>query len=150
MPITYHRREGKSTRRQKSASEPGPGSGQQPRPGSIVAASRVVYQHLGIMTERGTVIANSGTHGRVVELPLKKFSLGLPVADKGYPGDRAPEEVIAEARSRIGERYNLFKNNCEHFATGVHGLEPHSPQIKQAAAIFGACVVVYGLLRARR
>lgn len=54
-----------------------------------------------------------------VALKGKLYRVDYEYADNCYPAD----EVIERAQALYGERglqerrYNLFKNNCEHFAT---------------------------------
>jgi hypothetical protein len=62
---------------------------------------------------------------RVSEVSLDQFARGRPVNVRQYRVCDSAHVVIARARLRIGEQcYNVFKNNCEHFAvwckTGQH------------------------------
>lgn len=94
--------------------------------------------HKGIVTDRygsdgePTVLHASDLYGRVVETEAEEFvqrAVG-PVRFVGYPGALPPDEVLRRARARIGARYRALTANCEHFATGVHGLPPDSPQLR--------------------
>lgn len=86
------------------------------------------YQHHGIDCGGGTVIHYRKTDGeaQVARTSMAMFTRGNPVTMVLYPrgGTFVPEVVIQRAESRLGERkYDLFLNNCEHFAnwckTGV-------------------------------
>ena len=62
---------------------------------------------------------------RVCETTVEEFSQGRPVRVRQYVVSDDPEIVIDRARGRLGETaYDLFGNNCEHFAvwckTGQH------------------------------
>ena len=87
-----------------------------------------VVQHVGIVSDVGTVISNSMRHNGVVEQSFEEFSGGKAVRYVGYPGALSPQEVVFRARSRLGESWALLGWNCEHFAHWAHGLEPKSPQ----------------------
>lgn len=79
-----------------------------------------VYQHHGIDYGDGTVIhyRKMGDEAQVERTSLETFSWGNPIYPV-YPVEAdADDVVIARAESRLGERqYDLFFNNCEHFAT---------------------------------
>lgn len=62
-----------------------------------------------------------------------------------YHTDHAtPEVAISRALSRLGERaYNLYGNNCDHFATWCSTGSASSPQMQRAA---GAGVVLTGVV----
>ncbi|MEL6455413.1 MAG: lecithin retinol acyltransferase family protein, partial [Cyanobacteria bacterium J06623_5] len=48
---------------------------------------------------------------------LETFARGGPVYVTAQPTAFIPENVVSRAESRLGERqYDLFFNNCEHFA----------------------------------
>lgn len=111
------------------------------RPGTIVGVWIGIIQHVGILTESGTVIANSFVHGGVIELPVPRFTIGKRLSLKGYPGRLPPQEVVTNARAEMGQPWNLFKNNCEHFVRRVHGLRPHSPQLQRAMFALGLTAV---------
>lgn len=79
-----------------------------------------VYQHHGIDYGDGTVIhyRKMGDDATIERTSLETFSWGNPVYPV-YHAEVDPDDlVIARAESRLGERqYDLFFNNCEHFAT---------------------------------
>ena len=79
-----------------------------------------VYQHHGIDYGDGTVIhyRKMGDEAGVERTSLETFSWGNPIHPV-YHAQVDPDHVVmARAESRLGERqYDLFFNNCEHFAT---------------------------------
>jgi len=63
---------------------------------------------------------------------LAEFANGSPFLVIEFPAEKclSPEEVIQRARSRLDENtYNLFLNNCDHFATWCKIGEHRSLQI---------------------
>ncbi len=119
-------------------------------PGIIVAVRVGIVEHVGLVTERGTVIASSFHDGRVVELSFEKFIGGRPWSVKRYPGSRRPEEVIARARSQIGKPWTLFDNNCEHFVCRALGISVRSPQLQFVIASAALIAAAWGISRASR
>ena len=107
-----------------------------------------VYEHHGIACGDGTVvhfgrgvfdIANA-----VIErVDMETFSQSRPSVVVDSKIEFPPEEVVKRALSRLGERsYDLWNNNCEHFANWCRSGDHSSPQIdvtetiaRQAAAI---------------
>lgn len=78
-----------------------------------------IYEHHGIDCGDGTVIHYRKTHEAVVtRTSLAEFASGQPVYTKSYTVCYIPDIVVTRAESRLDERsYDLFTNNCEHFAT---------------------------------
>lgn len=79
-----------------------------------------VYQHHGIDYGDGTVIhyRKMGNDAQVERTRLETFSWGQPIYPVYHAEVDADDVVIARAESRLGEgQYDLFFNNCEHFAT---------------------------------
>lgn len=96
--------------------------------------------HVGILGDRfadglPTVVHSSKLYRCVLEMPMRGFveRAVTPARSLGYPGKLPESEVLARARSRIGQEWSPFRN-CEHFVTWCHGLEPSSPQLR---ALFG-------------
>ena len=112
------------------------------RPGDVVAASRGIFDHVGIVTDAGTVISNSGRRGRVVEETLNQFAAGSSIRRVGYLGALPPHVVVARARSQLGRRYNLLASNCEHLVHYAHGLPRRSPQLVAAGVAAGLALLV--------
>ena len=91
----------------------------------------VPYQHHGIDCGDGSIIhyRKVGT-ATISRTSTEAFARGGPI----YPVERSvsfiPEVVVARAESRLGEqRYNLFFNNCEHFANWCKTGDSVSPQL---------------------
>ncbi|OUL37499.1 NC domain/GUN4 [Nostoc sp. T09] len=76
----------------------------------------VPYTHHGIDCGDGTVIHYSD--GCIRRVSIHEFSLGKKIYKKHYDDCDSSDIVILRAESRLGEgEYNLFSNNCEHFAS---------------------------------
>jgi hypothetical protein len=78
-----------------------------------------VYEHHGIDCGDGTVIHYRKTPDDAVisRTSIASFATGQPIYVKRYSVCYIPDVVVQRAESRLGERrYNLFTNNCEHFA----------------------------------
>jgi hypothetical protein len=99
------------------------GLAREPALGAHLETPRLGYRHHGVYIGGGRVVHYAGFSSRwragpIEEVPLSSFALGHPVrvvdhADRTY----LPREVVARARSRVGERnYRLLSNNCEHFS----------------------------------
>ncbi len=97
-------------------------------------------EHYGLATGYGTVISASKRVGLVIEECFETFSSGYPVLSKGYPSDLDPVTVMMNARALIGRKWDLFFDNCQHFATECHN-DRRSPQL-QAAIFFGVVLFV--------
>lgn len=102
------------------------------------------YSHHGIDLGDGTVIHFSGEPGGskinacICRVQLGVFAGSGQVMVQRYAICATPDEVVARAESRLGERgYHLVFNNCEHFArwcaTGRHS----SAQVNGAFAAGG-------------
>jgi hypothetical protein len=84
------------------------------------------YQHYGVYVGNRKVIhfaplegqEISSENGIIHETTLEKFLKGRALQiDTNIERKYSENEIIQRARSRLGERgYNLFTNNCEHFA----------------------------------
>lgn len=91
------------------------------------------YQHHGIDCGNGSVIhyRKVGT-ATVARTSTEAFARGNPVYTLPQPVAFIPDVVIRRAESRLGEqRYNLFFNNCEHFANWCKTGENISPQLNE-------------------
>ncbi|MEB3291129.1 MAG: lecithin retinol acyltransferase family protein [Leptolyngbya sp.] len=85
-----------------------------------LAGIQGVYQHHGIDYGDGTVVhyRKLGENAQVERTSLETFSWGHPVYRVYHTVADPDDVVIARAESRLGEcQYDLFFNNCEHFAT---------------------------------
>lgn len=91
----------------------------------------VPYQHHGIDLGDGTIIhyRKVGT-ATVTRTSVDAFARGNPVYTVSQPVSFIPDVVLNRANSRLGEqRYNLFFNNCEHFANWCKIGKSVSPQL---------------------
>jgi len=119
------------------------------RVGEIIGVRKFGFvEHVGLVTESGTVVANSMRNSGVIEQSLAEFSDGEEVTRLGYPSDLPASIVVARARRRLGARWSLLNSNCEHFVRWAHGLKPTSPQL---VGMIGLVVVgILGVLATRR
>jgi hypothetical protein len=104
-------------------------AGATPPLAAHVVTSRPGYTHHGIHVGNGRVVHYSGLSrgwrgGPVEEVSLAEFARGRAVRVRVHVGARFDrEEVVARARSRLGEdRYRALTNNCEHLCEWcIHG-----------------------------
>ena len=107
--------------------------------GAHLVTPRFGYAHHGIYVGNGKVVHYAGLsralvlRGPVEEVSLEEFADGRTVVIKSRPRPRfAPHEVVARARSRLGEdRYRLTTNNCEHFCEWCLSDESRSEQVER-------------------
>jgi hypothetical protein len=119
-----------------SLPESGLRPGQEPALGSHLVTRRTFYSHHGIYVGGGRVIHYAGfahglRRGPVEEVSLEHFAHGhaIRLRDDGPSFDR--REVVQRARSRLGEcRYDILRNNCEHFCTWALRGETRSRQVE--------------------
>ena len=117
--------------------------------GEIIAAKLPLgIEHYGISTGYGTVISASLRTGVVLEESIEIFSGGYSIINKGYPSDLIPSVVLAKARSAIGDKWTLFTDNCQHFATWCHE-NKHSPQLRWALGGILALVAVAFIFKSK-
>ena len=91
----------------------------------------IPYQHHGIDCGDGSVIhyRKVGT-ATVSRTSFEAFAQGNPVYTLSQSVAFIPDVVLNRAESRLGEqRYNLFFNNCEHFANWCKIGKTISPQL---------------------
>jgi hypothetical protein len=114
------------------------------------------YESTLWMKLAGTFSDRDGDLPTVKRVPLDQFSLGAPLFVRGYAHCDHAERVMQRAESRLGEAdYDLFENNCEHFAVWCKTGLAHSTQVeahRQAsqAVIQGTPVAIWLLRAARR
>jgi len=109
-----------------------------PSKGDVVWAIRVPC-HCGIYEGDDSVIhfapldsSKMKEEAVIHRSTLAEFANGSPFHVIEFPPEKClpPEETINRARSRLGENtYNLFLNNCDHFATWCKIGEHRSLQI---------------------
>jgi hypothetical protein len=78
----------------------------------------IPYEHHGIDCGDGSFIHYSKIgEATIARSSREEFGRGTPIYIKDQPTAFIPTVVIERAESRLGERqYDLFFNNCEHFA----------------------------------
>lgn len=101
------------------------------------------YTHHGIDCGDGTVIHHPGglnqkIHASISRTSMASFASGKEVLVRKYGRCDSPDMVIARAESKLGKSgYNLFDNNCEHFATWCKTGMEDSEQVRRAGAAVG-------------
>jgi hypothetical protein len=109
----------------------------EPGLGAHLVTPRGDYEHHGIYVGAGRVVHYAGfceawQRGPVEEAALAHFAAGhevqvVPHANAPY----APDEIVARARSRLGEnRYRLLTNNCEHLCAWCIEGRAYSTQVR--------------------
>lgn len=98
--------------------------------GDHIFVRRVGYTHHGVEVADGLVIHFTGTPGSkrgatIRREPIESFRSGGVVQVRRYEQRLEPDVVVERAESKLGQSgYNLYANNCEHFArwcvTGDH------------------------------
>jgi hypothetical protein len=90
--------------------------------GDHIRVRRGVYFHHGIDCGDGRVIHYNGSplrrrDAKVACTSMDEFSRGCPIEVVHACPPEDADTVLERAFSRLGESlYNLFRNNCEHFA----------------------------------
>ena len=111
------------------------------QPGSHLSVSRGLYYHHAIYTGDNQVIHYSGfaeafKKGAIEQTSLESFLGGVDdFKVVNYPSHQniySPEEIVHRAQSCLGEDdYNLFFNNCEHFACWCVTGKSRSEQVQE-------------------
>ena len=109
-------------------------TGSEPALGARLVVSQRGYRHHGIYAGRGLVIHYAGLitypRGRIEEVALEDFVGNRPMHVEHVPESLPAEDTVRHARSRLGEcRYDLLRNNCEHFCNWCQIGEARSLQI---------------------
>jgi hypothetical protein len=104
--------------------------------GAHIYVERDWFSHHGIDCGDGTVIDFAGQGGGkdtacIRRVTLAEFAQGAPVQTRNYGPCYNPEVIVARGVSMIGQSgYDLFSNNCEHFATWCVTGEHSSAQVE--------------------
>jgi hypothetical protein len=104
-------------------------------PGTELIVDRLGYRHHGIYLGEGLVIHYAGrirySHGLIETIPVRDFigrhrvRLGRTPVESLHGDD-----IVRRALSRLGEcRYDIFRNNCEHFCSWCQFGESRSKQV---------------------
>ncbi len=98
------------------------GASEPPHVAAHMVTERMGYTHHGIYVGGGKVIHYAGLSRvwlarPVEEVSIAEFAQGRNVWVQPHLNPRfTPEEIIARAKSRLGENdYWITSNNCEHF-----------------------------------
>lgn len=77
-----------------------------------------------------------GDPPRICEVSLSDFARGRQWIVREYADCSSGEEAVERAQSRVGEQgYDLFDNNCEHFAVWCKTGQSHSSQVQSACSV---------------
>lgn len=106
------------------------------QPGDRVSTDCVAFRHVGTVSERRWIYANSRKYGQLCEVPPIEFSGGRMIENNGFLGIRSRWEVLQYMRARLGTPYRLLDYNCEHTNNEAHGLGRWSPQIESLGIAF--------------
>jgi hypothetical protein len=104
-------------------------------PGTELIVERLAYRHHGIYVGGGLVIHYAGwisyRHGLIEAVPLGNFVGKSPIRVGRVPTESLRgEDIVRRPRSRLGERrYDVIKNNCEHFCSWCQVGESRSTQV---------------------
>nr|VFK37665.1 MAG: Lecithin retinol acyltransferase [Candidatus Kentron sp. SD]VFK41327.1 MAG: Lecithin retinol acyltransferase [Candidatus Kentron sp. SD]VFK80103.1 MAG: Lecithin retinol acyltransferase [Candidatus Kentron sp. SD] len=103
--------------------------------GDHLAVSRGVYLHHGLDLGDERVMQYGGNVGasdaRVEVVDRETFSQGNPIMVVNKSAAYPPDEIIARAERRLGERdYSLIRDNCEHFVNWCRTGENESRQVE--------------------
>jgi hypothetical protein len=128
---------------------------EEPQLGAQVISPRRGYSHHGIYVGSGRMVHYAGfAHGffsgPIEEVSLCDFAQNRPIWIRRTPRPSfPPEEVIRRARMRVGEnRYQLLRNNCEHFCEWCLRGEPRSLQVEYLSVAGRALTVIIQILAA--
>ena len=112
--------------------------------GDHIYVRRFGYTHHGIDVGDGRVIHYSGepgkskAHASIRYATQDEFAQGGDVIVTNYGKRLGPDETVARAESKLGEcDYDLFGQNCEHFASWCSSDRHTSGQVNRAAAVGG-------------
>jgi hypothetical protein len=109
---------------------------------SIYMNDAALYHH-GIDCGNDTVIHyqknyKNEKNGIILWVPMKEFAKGKKIYTVKYDNYDPPLIVVERAKRKLGEtKYNLFNNNCEHFARYCKTGMPISHQVENAKNLVG-------------
>ncbi len=114
-------------------------------PGDVISVRVRGVRHEGIMTEHGRVICNSRRHGGVTERSVRNFAEGRKIKNHGPLSNLSSDIVLARARAMLGRAYHPAQFNCEHFVRHCYGVDPYSPQKRQALGLAALAAAIAAL-----
>lgn len=125
----------------------------EPPIGAHLTTPRWGYVHHGIYAGAGRVIHYAGFNqpfrsGKVEEVPLERFTRGRSMHVMTWAAPTFSGAVaVTRARARLGEnRYDLWANNCEHFAQWCILGTSRSEQVETLAGKLRAALDALGAL----
>jgi HRAS-like suppressor 3 len=125
----------------------------EPPIGAHLTTPRWGYVHHGIYAGAGRVIHYAGFNqpfrsGKVEEVPLERFTRGRSMHVKTWAAPKfSGAAAVTRARARLGEnRYDLWANNCEHFAQWCIFGTSRSEQVETLAGKLRAALDALGSL----
>lgn len=119
-------------------------------PGDHIKVWRGAYYHHGIFVGHNSVVhftdvRNSKRSASVKRCTVSEFANGAWVERVPYTRCLRASLVVRRALSRLGQTgYNLFSNNCEHFARWCKVGQHASEQVQRASATAGGAGVAWG------
>ena len=120
------------------------------QPGDRVFTDCGAYRHVGTVSERRWIYANSRKYGQLCEVPPFEFSNGRSIKNEGFIGLRTRLEVLQHLKARLGTPYRLLDSNCEHSNNEAHGLGWRSPQIENIGGLLLGLGIAYFCIVATR
>ena len=111
--------------------------GEEPALASHLVTARALYSHHGIYVGNRRVIHYAGPshglcRGPVEDVSLEYFAHGRGIRVRHDRPRFDRREVVARARSRLGERsYRILTNNCEHFCEWCLNGASRSTQVER-------------------
>lgn len=105
--------------------------------GDILSVKYLGFTHYGICAGSNSMIHNSRKGGQVEEINFKKFADGREVTVSSIKSDD-PYFSVFLARQYIGQKYNLFSENCEHFVRKISGKKESFQVQKYVIVALGA------------
>lgn len=112
---------------------------------------RLPCRHVGILTERGTIIHSDTVLAgptRVREVSAESFRKGRTMRIDHCPRD--PARVLRRARMWIGLPFDMGQRNCEHLAMWALTGTKKSPQLRRVmtrALVTGMYALALGAAR---
>jgi len=121
--------------------------------GAHLVTPRRGYTHHGIYVGGDRVVHYAGwSRAALTRRPVEEVSLASCAGGRAVmqrfdsPVRFAPAEVVARARSRLGEdRYRMASNNCEHFCHWCLSGENRSAQVERLLGWMSAVAAAFNL-----